>query len=145
MSKNDDIINLPHHQSTKHPKMPVLDRAAQFLPFAALSGYDADVKEASRLTTEMPELSEERKKELNDRLQILRKQTTPKSEVTITYFVPDARKEGGSFCTLLGTIKKLDEQKHQIIMENGIIIPINSIYEIQSRIFDLNRDIIFRF
>ena len=63
MSKNDDIINLPHHQSTKHPKMPVLDRAAQFLPFAALSGYDADVKEASRLTTEMPELSEDRKKE----------------------------------------------------------------------------------
>ena len=142
MSKNDDIINLPHHQSTKHPKMPVLDRAAQFLP---LSGYDADVKEASRLTTEMPELSEDRKKELNDRLQILRKQTTPKSEVTITYFVPDARKEGGSYCTLLGTIKKLDEQKHQIVMENGTIIPINSIYEIQSRIFDLNRDIIFRF
>ena len=141
MSKNDDIINLPHHQSTKHPKMPVLDRAAQFLPFAALSGYDADVKEASRLTTEMPELSEDRKKELNNRLQILRKQTTPKSEVTITYFVPDTRKEGGSFCTLSGTIKKLDEQKHQIVMENGTIIPINSIYEIQSRIFDLNREI----
>ncbi len=141
MSKNDDIINLPHHQSTKHPQMPVLDRAAQFLPFAALSGYDADVKEVSRLTTEMLELSEDRKNELNDRLQILRKQTAPKSEVTITYFVPDVRKEGGSYCTLSGAIKKLDEQKHQIVMENGTIIPINSIYEIQSRIFDLNREI----
>ena len=136
MGKYDDIINLPHHESTKHPKMPALDRAAQFLPFAALTGHDAAVRETARLTDNKMELDEIRKEELNEYLQLIRTQLMQKSQVSITYFVPDTKKEGGAYFTITGTIRKIEEIRHQVIMENGTVIPMNNIYEIESTVFD---------
>ena len=136
MGKYDDIINLPHHESKKHPKMPVLDRAAQFQPFAALSGHDAAVRETARLTENRTELDETRKEELDLHLQLLREQLSQKPQVVITYFVSDAKKDGGAYFTIIGTIQKIDENRRQVIMENGTVIPVNDIYEIQSTVFD---------
>lgn len=136
MGKYDDIINLPHHESTKHPKMPALDRAAQFLPFAALTGHDAAVRETARLTDSKVELDEIRKEELDLHLQLLREQLIQKPQVSITYFVPDAKKDGGAYRTITGTIQTIEETWHQVIMENGTVIPIRDIFEIESTIFD---------
>lgn len=136
MGKYDDIINLPHHESTKHPKMPALDRAAQFLPFSALTGHDAAVRETARLTDGRAELDETRKEELDVHLQLLREQLAQKPQVSITYFVPDAKKDGGAYLTITGTIAKIEKARHQVIMENGTVIPTNDIYEIESAIFD---------
>ena len=134
MGKYDDIINLPHHESTRHPKMPALDRAVQFLPFAALPGHDAAIRETARYTDNRAELDEIRKKELE--LQLLRVQLAQKPQVSITYFVPDAKKAGGAYFTITGTIQKIDENQYQVIMENGTVIQVNDIYEIKSTIFD---------
>lgn len=136
MGKYDDIINLPHHESTRHPKMPALDRAAQFLPFAALTGHDAAVRETARLTEDRVELDEIRKEELDVHLQLLREQLVQKPQVSITYFVPDARKDGGSHITITGTIRKIEETLRQVIMENGAVIPISDICGIESTILD---------
>lgn len=136
MGKYDDIISLPHHESTRHPKMPALDRAAQFLPFAALTGYDAAVREKARLTDSRAELDEIRKEELDVHLQLLKEQLVQKPQVSITYFIPDTRKEGGSYFTVTGTIQKIEETRHQVIMENGTVIPIHDIYGIDSNFFD---------
>lgn len=136
MGKYDDIINLPHHESTKHPKMPALDRAAQFLPFAALTGHDAAVRETARLTDSRAELDEIRKEELDVHLQLLREQLVQKPQVSITYFVPDARKDGGAYFTITGIIRKIEETLHQVIMENGTVIPVSDIYGIKSTILD---------
>ncbi len=135
MGKYDDIINLPHHESTKHPKMPALDRAAQFLPFAALSGYDAAVCETARLTDSKVELDEDRKEELDLHLHLLRAQSAQKPQIRITYFVPDAGKNGGAYLTITGALQKIEDTKHQVIMENGTVIPVNDIYEIESTMF----------
>lgn len=136
MGKYDDIINLPHHESTKHPKKPTLDRAAQFLPFSALTGHDAAVRETARLTDGRAELDEIKKEELDVHLQLLREQLAQKTQVSITYFVPDAKKDGGAYLTITGTIAKIEEARHQVIMENGTVILTNDIYEIESAIFD---------
>lgn len=121
MGKYDDIINLPHHVSAKHPRMPALDRAAQFSPFAALTGLDAAMEEAARVTNAMPILDEDRKEDLDRRLQIIRENITLHPEIAVTYFSPDEKKEGGVCHTVSGTVKKLDEQSHKITMENGTI------------------------
>lgn len=137
MGKYDDIINLPHHVSAKHPRMPALDRAAQFSPFAALTGLDAAMEEAARVTNAMPILDEDRKEELDRRLQIIREHITLHPEIAVTYFSPDAKKEGGACHTVTGTVKKLDEQSHKITMENGTIIPIDAVCEIESPLYSL--------
>ena len=138
MGKYDDIISLPHHESKRHPKMPALDRAAQFLPFSALNGHDAAVRETERLTESRMELDEARKEELDVHLQLLREQLAQKPQVSITYFVPDARKDGGAYFTVTGAIRKVEETRHQVIMENGTVISVNDIYEINSTVFDNN-------
>lgn len=132
MGKYDDIIRLPHHESTRHPRMSALDRAAQFLPFAALTGHAAAVRETARLTDTRIELDEIRKEELDLHLQLLREQLAQKPQVNITYYVPDARKDGGAYFTMTGTIQKIDENRHQVIMENGTVIPMSDLYEIES-------------
>lgn len=136
MENYDDIIDLPHHESTKHPRMSALDRAAQFSPFAALTGYEAAITETARLTDARLELDEDRKEELNERLQIIREHISLEPEIAITYFVPDAQKEGGSYHKVVGIVKTLDHVEHKIIMKNGIIIPMDDIYKIESGIFD---------
>lgn len=136
MGKYDDIIHLPHHESLKHPRMPALDRAAQFLPFAALTGHDAAVRETARLTDDRAELDETRKEELDMHLQLLRDQLVQRPQVSITYFVPDQRKDGGAYFTATGTIQKIEETCRQVIMENGTVIPVNDIYDIKSTVLD---------
>ena len=109
MHKYDDIINLPHYTSSKRPRMAMIDRAAQFSPFAALTGYDAAVKETARLTEDWVELDEYQKSALNDRLQILQERLSNTPVISITYFVPDERKSGGAYCTETGITKKMDK------------------------------------
>lgn len=136
MENYDDIINLPHHESTKHPRMSALNRAAQFSPFAALTGHEAAISETARLTNTRLELDEDRKEELDECLQMIREHISLEPEVAITYFVPDTQKEGGSYLQVIGVIKKLDDIEHKILMKNGTVIPINDIYEVESTIFN---------
>ena len=97
MEKYDDIINLPHHVSKKHPQMSLHDRAAQFAPFAALTGYDEEVKEVSRITDQFHPLESKKKEEINQKLCILQEIQYEHPLISICYFVPDKRKEGGSY------------------------------------------------
>ncbi len=136
MGNYDDIINLPHHESTKHPKMPALDRAAQFMPFSALVGHDAAVMETQRLTDDRTELDESRKEELDARLQFIREHLLQEPQACITYFVPDAKKGGGAYLTVTGAVRKMEETRHEVIMENGTVIPMEDIREIESPLFD---------
>ena len=127
----DDIINLPHPVSKKHPQMPLRDRAAQFAPFAALTGHDAAIKETARLTDEKLELSEEVIAQLNEKINIIRNNIGIEQNVSITYFVPDAKKVGGSYVTCVGIVKKIDEYEHTIIMTDQTVIPIEQISDIK--------------
>lgn len=130
MGKYDDIINLPHHISKKHPQMSLEARAAQFAPFAALTGYDDAVKEIARLTNERIDLDDEAKMMLDAKLQVIREQLLEKPLVIITYFVPDAKKDGGKYVTTNGNVKKIDDYKHLIILDNSLEIPIDEIIDI---------------
>ena len=104
----DDIINLPHHVSKTRPQMSMVDRAAQFSPFAALTGYDAAIKETGRLTDEKVNLSEEEKEALDRKQQILMEWLGDHPALTITFFVPDEKKSGGAYMTKSGNLKKID-------------------------------------
>lgn len=134
--KYDDIINLPHHTSPTRPRMAMIDRAAQFSPFAALTGYDAAVKETARLTEDRVELDEYQKSALNDRLQIVQERLSDTLEISITYFVPDERKSGGAYYTETGVIKKIDYHERAVIMRSGTHIPIDEIIGIEGDLFN---------
>ena len=103
--KYDDIIHLPHHVSDKRPQMPVLDRAAQFAPFAALTGYGEAVKETARLTERRIQPDEETLDILNRRLEFIKKHISEQPEVSVCFFRPDPRKDGGAYVTVSGTVK----------------------------------------
>lgn len=120
--KYEDIIHLPHHVSTKHPQMDCIDRAAQFSPFAALTGYEAALEETGRLTEERIELDEDVKAELDRSFQRIRKQLSEKPLVSLTYFKPDERKEGGAYVTLTGRVKKMDENARKIVFEDETVV-----------------------
>ena len=127
MGNYDDIIDLPHPTSERHPRMPMANRAAMFSPFAALTGYDAAVKEMARLTDAKVDLTEDEKAILDAKLQLL----TPGESVAITYFQPDAKKQGGAYLTVTGAIKKFDRYAHEIMMTDGCRISIDDILEVQ--------------
>jgi hypothetical protein len=127
MNNYEDIINMPHHISTKHPQMSLENRAAQFAPFAALTGYDDVIKETSRLTDMKLELSEEMKDIINDKLNVLNEKINSKPIATITYFIKDKVKEGGSYITITGNIKQIDLVNKYIILTNKKKISINDI------------------
>lgn len=133
--KYDDMIHLPHHVSTSHPQMSPLDRAAQFSPFAALTGYDAAIKETERLTEKWSELDESRKEMLDERLQMIRENFKGKPEIIFTYFQPDEKKSGGAYLTVTGKVKKINEYGHQIIMEDGTVLPIENLFSIEGELF----------
>lgn len=103
----EDIIHLPHHVSSKRPQMSMLDRAAQFSPFAALTGYDDAIQETGRLTEQKIELDEETLEKLDERFQILQEHLCEQPEVRFTYFKPDERKEGGAYLTVSGIVRKI--------------------------------------
>jgi len=127
MRKYDDIIHLPHHVSETHPRMSMHDRAAQFSPFAALTGYEAVVEEVGRLTEERFEVDEQEAVELNRRLNLLASKLPEHPSVTITYFVPDERKSGGKYRSVTGAVKKISDADRLIVMADGDAIPIDSI------------------
>ncbi len=133
--KYDDIIILPHHTSSKHPRMSMLDRAAQFSPFKALTGYEDAVRETARITGQRIELDEKEIASLNIKIRLLIEKIEDFPEVAITYFVPDIRKAGGEYVTAIGRLKKLDDYKKEIVLLDGKHIPLNDIYEIESVLF----------
>lgn len=133
--KYDDIINLPHHVSKKHPQMLLRDRAAQFSPFAALTGHKAAINETARLTDEKQILSEDVIAKLNEQLNLIKENIGTNLIVTITYFVPDDRKSGGAYISNTGVVKKINEYNHTVILTGKTVIPIEQISEMQSDIF----------
>ncbi|MCD7772402.1 MAG: YolD-like family protein [Oscillospiraceae bacterium] len=136
MSKDySDIINLPHHVSETRPHMSMRDRAAQFSPFAALTGYDAAVKETARLTDQRADLDEKMKQNISERLNLIQENLTAAPFVEITYFVPDERKEGGAYCTATGTVKRIDDFQRLVTLTDGRDIPIDEIIEISGAMF----------
>ena len=122
--KYDDIIDLPYQKSQKHPHMDLYDRAAQFSPFAALTGFDDAIAETGRITEERIELDEDAKETLDLRyreiFEKLRHTGTEKPLITITYFRADSVKEGGAYVTVTGRVKKLDENSHRLTFEDGL-------------------------
>ena len=130
MTIYDDIINLPHHISKKHPRMSLEARSAQFAPFAALTGYDEVIRETARLTNKRIEINEEMKAIFDEKLLMLKAQIQSKPSITVTYFVPDSKKDGGKYVSVTGKVIKIDEYKQHIILENKIEIPISEIIEI---------------
>lgn len=145
--KYDDILHLPHHVSSVHPQMSLQNRAAQFSPFAALSGYDEQAREAARLTDTKIELSESMKALLDEKLRIIQEQLRAGAEtsppfISITFFQPDAHKEGGKYVTFSGAVKKLDLTERKVIFYpsssspggkktmTGLIIALDDILEI---------------
>ena len=134
-NRYNEIINLPHHVSKTRPQMPMSDRAAQFAPFAALTGYDAAIKETGRLTDEKIEMDEEALNILNMKFQILVDSLDDEPEVTFTYFKPDERKAGGAYIEVTGTVKKVDDFERLIVMHNGTKMPMDDILNIEGEIF----------
>lgn len=132
--KYDDIINLPHHVSTRHPQMTLSERAAQFAPFAALTGHNAAIQETARYTDSFAELDEDRKELLDEKLRELalrlQEEGAQEREVEITYFQPDLKKSGGSYVTVRGRVKKIDGYKHQILLADGTVIDMEYLFSI---------------
>lgn len=133
MSKYDDIINLPHHVSKTRKPMSMENRAAQFAPFAALSGHDAAIAETARLTAEKPELSLEELDKLSRRLVYA---VEKDALIKITFFQPDAFKQGGSYKQVVGQIKKIDEIAGMIIMTDKQAIALSCIINIEGELFE---------
>lgn len=131
MGKYDDIINLPHHVSSNRAHMPMLDRAAQFMPFRALTGYEDAVRETARYTDEKIELTDEEKALLDMELQRLADNAASSPQVTLTYFRPDKRKSGGTYVTTTGQVKKIDDLEGALLLMSGERIMIEDILDIR--------------
>lgn len=131
MNEYDDIINLPHHVSSRHPQMSMMNRAAQFAPFAALTGHAAAIEETARLTDEQHELADEDSEALNQKLAYLRESLHEHPLVTITYFEPDKKKAGGAYKTIEGQLQNIDDYNQSIVLKSGEAIPLKSVLDIQ--------------
>ena len=133
--KYDDIINLPYPTSAKHPHMPISDRAAIFSPFAALTGHGDAIRETARLTEQKMELDEDTKAELDRRQAVLLEHIKEHPEVTITWFQPDERKDGGAYITTTGRLKKIDQVERAMFLLDGSKIPLDDVAGIGSDYF----------
>ena len=131
----EDILNLPHHVSKTRPQMSMLDRAAQFSPFAALTGYDDAIKETGHLTDEKIEMDEDRKAALDMKQANLIEMIDEQPEISITYFLPDTKKSGGAYVTVTGNLKRFDEYERLLILTDGKKIPMDDIADIESDLF----------
>lgn len=134
MEKYEDIIHLPHHVSSKRPQMPMIDRAAQFSPFAALTGYDDAISETGRLTDKKIDLSEEEKEVLDRKQQFLLEKLDKRPALTVIYFVPDAKKSGGAYVTKSGNLKKIDAIERWMQLTDGTKIPLDDVADIESEL-----------
>ena len=131
----DDIIGLSHHVSPTRSRMSIIDRAAQFSPFAALTGHNEAVRETERLTDERIELDEYKKTILNEKLQIIMEKQKEQPEITFTFFMPDSRKNGGKYVDITGVVKKIDEIERCVRLMDGTRIFIDDLFEISGNIF----------
>ena len=131
MNEYDDIINLPHHVSSRHPQMSMMNRAAQFAPFAALTGHAAAIEETARLTDEQHELADEDSEALNQKMAYLRETINEHPIITITYFEPDRKKAGGMYKSIEGQLKNIDDYNQSIVLKSGEVIFLKSILDIQ--------------
>ena len=118
-----DIIDLPHHVSSRHPQMSMEKRAAQFSPFAAMVGHDEAIRETARLTEEKLELSEDEKSVIDGKLQMIQAHIKEQPGVTVTYFHPDEKKSGGAYVTVTGSVKKIDAVENTLLMRDGYPLP----------------------
>ncbi len=135
MGRYDKIINYQYSGSTKHPKMSMHDRAAQFSPFAALTGYEKVISETARLTDKKIELDDNQKEELDRKLQFILQHLPSSPICTFIYFVKDEKKQGGKYIEQISEVSKINFTTRQIALKNGTIIPIDDILEIKSEFF----------
>ena len=126
----DDIINLPHHISLKRPQMPMHDRAAQFSPFAALTGYDEAIKEEGRLTSGRIELGEYETELLDRSLRDILEHINERPYISVIYFEPDERKSGGAYMEKSGRLKRIDEYERKLYFTDGTGVDMDSVIEI---------------
>ena len=133
--KYDDIIHLPHPTSSSHPRMSMADRAAQFSPFAALTGHSTAISETARLTDRKVELSEDTKALLDQKQRILSEHIKERPELVVTWFQPDERKDGGSYLTATGRLKKLDAIQRLLVLTDGTEIPLDDVASLESECF----------
>lgn len=138
--KYDDILRLPHPTSERHFRMPISDRAAIFSPFAALTGHSAAIMETARLTQQRIELDEDSKARLDLKQQILVEVIDQQPEVTITWFQPDERKEGGSYVTTTGRLKKVNSIERILVLTDGAKIPLDDVWDIESEWLQVAND-----
>lgn len=131
----EDIVNLPPHISKRHPQPSMMDRAARFAPFAAITGYEEMVLEEARVTEERIDLDEGALSLLNEKLNMIQEFLDEEPEVKITYFEPDKRKSGGAYVSITGTVKRIDEYERFVLMTDGKKIRIEEIYNIQGDLF----------
>lgn len=127
----DDIINMSHHVSKKHKSMTMYERAAQFAPFAALTGHDEAICETSRITENKKELDDDMKRILDDKIAYIKFNILEKPEISIKYFIPDEKKQGGGYTLYSGNVDKIDNYKRVIKMTDGSEIPIDNIMDIK--------------
>lgn len=130
----DDIMDLPHHVSKTRQKMSMIDRAAQFSPFAALTGYEASIQETQRLTDSCVDLDVDGMAMLDEKVQRIAEMQDQRPEITVTFFVPDERKRGGAYRSHTGRVKKIDGYEKAIVFEDGTIICLDRIYDIDSKL-----------
>ena len=135
MGAYDDMIDLPRPTSTKHPRMPMSDRAAQFSPFAALSGFEDAIHETARLTGRKIELDENAKAILDEKLRLLAETIEDHPRAAVTYFLPDKKKSGGEYITAAGNVKKIDSAQREVVMLDGTRIPVDDILDIAGDLF----------
>ena len=132
----EDIINLPHHVSSRHPQMSIKNRAAQFAPFEAVTGYGSAVAETARLTDKRIILDEHATDELSTKLNILKEEIDDQPDIAVTYFLPDKKKDGGAYVTATGMLKKIDDFEHILVLVGSEKIPLDDIVEIECKLFE---------
>lgn len=131
----DDILHLPHPTSKRHPRMPIVDRAAQFSPFAALTGHRAAIEETARVTDRRIELDEDAKEQLDQTLQLLLERIDEQPEITVTWFSPDKKKAGGQYHTATGKLKRIDSREGRLTLTDGNQIPLEDLLRIRTESF----------
>ncbi len=140
-NKYEDIIHLPHHVSSTRVPMPMAERAAQFSPFAALTGYEEAVDETGRLTSRRIIPDEDMLVRMSESLQFIAAHLSEQPQVTLTYFVPDERKAGGSYTTLTGHVKKLDEIARTLTFTEGTTVSLDAIVDISYKTRHVNHHV----
>ena len=131
-----DIFDMPHHVSHAYPHMSIGERAMQFSPFAALTGFDDEVDEEARVTENRDELSEDQKAEIDEKLRILEAFAEEAPHIKITYFVPDEKKSGGSYVSLIGRFKRIKEIERTVVVAERTEIEIDRIRKVDSPLFE---------